>query len=119
MVALAEILTSAELVRYVRGLSIRRDLGTPPSEPSTPELAPAVRAAWAVAVGHNGSGPGALAVIRALTRALRVAELLRRQGAEPRRAIAVPLRFGDLPPGSRPSCGTPGPSRWASMSRAR
>jgi hypothetical protein len=52
-----------------------------------------------IAVGHDGSGTGAPAVIRALTRALTVAELLRMQGVQPRRALDVPLRFDDLPRG--------------------
>ena len=58
-----------------------------------------VRAAWAFAVGSDGSGPGAPAVIEALTRALTLAELLRRHGDDPREAIAVPLRVGDMPNG--------------------
>jgi hypothetical protein len=103
VVVLARILTSAEPMRRTLEGDPHAAISTPLRASQVPaELATVVRSAWAVAVGHDGSGPGALAVVQAITRALTVAELLRRQGTEPRRALAVPLRFGDLPRGLGP-----------------
>ena len=45
-----------------------------------PDLEVVARAAWAFAVGSDGSGPGAPAVIQALSRALMLADLLLRHG---------------------------------------
>lgn len=100
MVALAEVLTSAELMWRTLGGDPHGAISVPVSSSQLPlELALVARAAWAVAVGHDGAGPGALAVIRALTCALTVAELLRRNGSHPRVAIAISLRLDDLPRG--------------------
>lgn len=57
-----------------------------------------VRPSWSAAVAPDGSGPGAAAVIDALSRILTLAERLRTSGADPREAIDV-LRWVYLPPG--------------------
>lgn len=57
-----------------------------------------VRPSWSASVAPDGSGPGAAAVIDALSRILTLAERLRTSGADPREAIDV-LRWVDLPPG--------------------
>lgn len=100
VVVLSRILTSAERVRQAFGADPHAAIAVPlRASEVPPDLAVVARAAWAFAVGSDGSGPGAPAVIQALTRALTVAELLRRHGDDPHEAIAVPLRFGDVPSG--------------------
>jgi hypothetical protein len=100
VVVLSRVLTAAERLRQIFDGDPHALIGVPLGRSELPpELAAVVRAAWAVAVGPDGSGPGAPAVIDALARALTFAEALRMSGTAAGKAIALPLRFGNLPRG--------------------
>jgi hypothetical protein len=100
VVVLSQLLTAAELLRGISIVDPHAAISIPLRRSDVPsDLAVVVRAAWAFAVGSDGSGPGAPVVIEALTRALTLAELMRRYGVDPREAIAVPLQCSDIPRG--------------------
>lgn len=89
VLVLSRLLTSAERLRGLSIVDPHAAISIPLQGSDVPsDLAVVARAAWAFAVGSDGSGPGAPAVIEALTRALTLAELLRRHGDDPREAIA-------------------------------
>jgi hypothetical protein len=93
---LSRILIAAEGLRSI-GAEPQRAIAVPLRECDLPhDLAAVVKAAWAIAVGSDGSGPGALATAQALARILAPADLLCSIGAEPFKAINV-LRWIDAP----------------------
>jgi hypothetical protein len=90
------ILRAAEQLRSI-GAEPSRAIAVPLRECDlSPDLEAVVRAAWAFAVGRDGSGPGAAATGHALARLLAPVDMLCLLGAEPLEAIAV-LASTDAP----------------------
>lgn len=93
---LSRILTSTERLCSF-GAEPRRAIDVTLREGDLPhELAGVVRAAWSVAVGCDGSGPGVPAIIDALSRSLALGDMLCSLGVAPLEAGHV-LRWVDAP----------------------